>query len=208
MKGIDISKFNQVFDYNKIKEDDIDFAIIRCTGMKAQYGGAMPYKDPSFEKHYAGCKAAGLYVGAYAYIAPVAGRLPREHAEFILNVLKGKVFEMPIYIDVEAWKQKDRILNTNYVYDVCRYLEEKGAFVGVYGSDISTFKDMLQISGVEPFTWWVARYGKHPEYAIKNLHIWQTTSTGVISGIKGLVDLDVSYLNFPKIIKKKNLNRF
>ena len=38
--------------------------------------------------------------------------------------------------------------------------------------------------------------------------IWQYSSTGKIDGIDGNVDLDVSYKNYPEIMKPKGLNGF
>ena len=86
MYGIDLSKWNKVTDYTKIKDFGLDFAIIRAGG---NYGGF--YKDPAFEQHYAGCKNAGLSVGAYydcgkEFIGDVTGR---DFANHFLKLLDG-----------------------------------------------------------------------------------------------------------------------
>lgn len=87
-------------------------------------------------------------------------------------------------------------------------MEQKGAFAGIYASDISGFKDRLQLDRLQDrFTLWVARYGKQPQY-VRFYDIWQKSSTGSIKGIDGHVDLDVCTKNFPTIIKKKKLNDF
>ena len=43
---------------------------------------------------------------------------------------------------------------------------------------------------------------------LNNRENGQKSSTGSVSGIKGNVDLDISYQNFPEIIKKAHLNGF
>ena len=160
-------------------------------------------------------KEAGLKVGAYAYVAPIPGVDPKKHAEFVLDVLKGKSFEYPIYIDVESWKHYDKFGRTIYVHEFLQEIEKHNAFVGVYGSDISTFKDMLSLDlkgeNMQPimkhYTWWVARYGSKPQYATKNMHIWQFSSKGKVPGITGNVDLNECYQDF-SVIERKGMNRF
>ena len=57
------------------------------------------------------------------------------------------------------------------------------------------------------YTIWVAQYNTKCTYkgAYK---IWQKSNTGRVNGISGDVDLDISYSNFPQIIKNAHLNGF
>lgn len=208
MKGIDISKWNVVTDFKKVKEAGYDFVIIRAVGSK----GSTPYIDKKFEQFYKGAVDAGLHVGAYAYVKPsYKGDVVAEAhktALFFLDVIKDKKFDMPIYIDVETWNRKKRQDNTLYTVSFCGTCESKKYYTGIYGSDISTFKDLLDKSFLLPFTWWVARYGKIPEYANENMHMWQYTSKGKVPGVAGEVDIDRCDFPFPDIIKKKGLNNY
>lgn len=214
-RGIDISQWNTVHNLKEAKEAGYEFCIIRCTGFKNQKKYNMPYKDSCFEKHYKMAREAGLKVGAYAYVAPVPGVDPTVHAQFILDVLKGKYFEYPIFIDVEDWLWYDKTGRTIYVNEFLREIEKHNAFVGIYGSDISTFKDMLSIDMVDEnhknilkhYTWWVARYGERPEYAVQNMTIWQFSSKGKVPGIDRTVDLNECGYDF-SVIERKGMNRF
>ena len=208
MKGIDVSKWNIVNNFKKLKEDGYSFVIIRAVGSN----GYKPYKDKKFEDFYKRAKEAGLYVGAYAYVKPSYKgdniSEARESAKFFYDIIKDKKFEMPIYIDVENWNTKQKNSNTSYTVTFCEYLENLNYYVGVYGSDISTFKDLLLKEYLLPYTWWVARYGKMPEYAKVNCHIWQYTSKGSPNGTSGDIDIDNCTVNFPIIIQKKGLNGY
>ena len=214
-RGIDISQYNRVNDMNLVRDTGNEFVIIRCTGFSNQSKNTMPYKDSKFEKHYEMAKAVGLKVGAYAYVAPIPGIDPRDHAHFVLDVLKGKSFEFPVYIDVEAWKYYDKFGRTIYVHEFLQEIEKQNAFVGIYGSDISTFKDMLVMDLkdenmgpiLQHYTWWVARYGNKPSYATRNMHIWQDSSKGIVQGITGNVDTDICYHDF-SVIERRGMNRF
>ena len=208
VRGIDISQYNTVKDLKAAKEAGYEFCIIRCTGFANQSKNTMPYKDNKFEKHYALAKEAGLKVGAYAYVAPIPGVEPKAHADFILDVLKGKSFEYPIYIDVESWKHYDKAGKTAYATYICGCIESHNAYVGIYGSDISTFKDMLNKERLYHFTWWVAKYStQKPKYATENMHIWQFSDKGKVPGIIGNVDLDECYKDF-SVIERRGMNRF
>lgn len=208
MKGLDISQFNNVKDFNEIKKAGYSFVIIRAVGSK----GSKPYKDKKFDEYYKKATEAGLLVGAYAYVKPSYSEdnitEARERARFFYDIIKDKKFEMPIYIDVETWKTSQKNINTSYIVTFCEYLEQLNYYVGVYGSDISTFKDLVLKEYLLPYTWWVARYGKIPEYATENMHIWQYTSKGQIKGVNGNVDMNNCTINFPIIIKKKGLNGY
>ena len=204
MYGIDLSKWNKVIDYGSIKAFGLDFAIIRAGG---NYGGY--YRDPSFEKHYAECKNVGLSVGAYydcgkEFIGDVTGR---DYANHFLKLIKGKQFDMPVFMDIEVTPKRFKTFITDAAIGFCEKMEENKYFVGIYASDISGFKESLEYNRLTDYTTWVARYGKKPEY-IKYPGIWQYTSAGSIPGIKGNVDMDRTDVNYPFIIKRGKFNGY
>lgn len=204
MYGIDLSKWNKVLDYKSIKAFGLDFAIIRAGG---NYGGF--YRDPAFEQHYAGCKNAGLSVGAYydcgkEFIGDVTGR---DYANHFLRILQGKQFDMPVFMDIEVTPKRFKPYITDAAIGFCETMEDNKYFVGIYASDLSGFKEALEYNRLTDYTTWVARYGKKPEY-IKYPGIWQYTSSGSVPGIKGSVDLDRTDVNYPYIIKRGKFNGY
>ena len=85
-------------------------------------------------------------------------------------------------------------------------MESLNYYVGIYGSDISTFHDLLDIDKLSAYDKWVARYGKEPQY-VKHYGMWQASSKGLVSGVSGYCDVDYAYIDYPAVIKKKGLNR-
>ena len=61
-EGIDLSRWNIVSDYKKVKKAGISFAIIKAGGSENGL-----FKDRKFEEHYKGLKEAKIDVGAYFY---------------------------------------------------------------------------------------------------------------------------------------------
>ena len=208
--GIDISRHQNIVqengDYTKgfkmIKKSGIDFVIIRIGGSNGSY-----YKDPKFEAFYKAAKAAGLAVGCYydtgrGFNNRTNGQIDAQH---ILTLLEGHSFEYPIYMDIETAAPVYRKGITDAAISFGSLLESKGYFVGIYASDISGFKERLELERIKRFSLWVARYGKKPEY-VKEYAIWQKSSSGIVDGIQNKVDLDECTINFPSIIKKAHLN--
>lgn len=202
-QGIDLSKWNIVTDFEKVKKAGIDFVILRIGGNNGGF-----YKDPRFETYYAAAKKAGLKVGAYYDTGKdfISFSIGYRCADHILTLLKGHEFEYPIYADIETVATVYKVGATDAAIAFCTRLEKYCYFAGIYASDISGFKDRLQLERLQGrFTLWVARYGKKPEY-VKDYAIWQKSSKGHIDGINGEVDLDECSLNFPLYMKKKGLN--
>lgn len=199
-RGIDVSKHNGNIDFNKVKAAGYDFVIIR-----AGYGKAISQKDRYFEQNYARAKAAGLNVGAYWYSYSVTEDDAKKEAEACLEVIKSKQFEMPIYYDIEENKAL-RIAN-KITKIFCGILERKGYFVGIYAS-ASPLKTYFSEDIRKRYSIWVAHYGvSKPNYSGQH-GIWQYSSTGIVPGISGNVDMNECYVNFPEIIKTNELNGF
>lgn len=205
MKIIDISHWQGTIDFKKVKADGVQGVIIKAGGSDAGF-----YKDSKFETNYTNAVNAGLYVGTYYFVG--SGCLSeadgKADADRFINIIKGKKFNLPVYMDVEAPKrgQKDKV--TNAIIGFCEEMEAHKYYVGVYGSDISGFKEMFNYEDIKDrYTLWVARYGTKPKYATKH-DIWQYSSTGKVSGIAGNVDMDECYVDFPSIITKGGFNGY
>lgn len=206
-QGIDVSHWQGDIDFKRVKESGIDFVIIKAGGSDGKT--KKYYKDKMFETYYKDAKANGLNVGAYFYVGKDCNNSDEGFscANYFDGILDGKQFEYPVFIDFEESPGKNKNGNTEATRVFCKYMESAGYFVGIYASDISGFKEKLNENVLTEFAHWVARYGRSPEY-VKNFGIWQYTSQGKVSGIKGNVDLDISYVDYPSIIKKKGFNGF
>lgn len=203
-KGIDISHWNGNINFDQVKSAGYDFVIIKAGGYESG-----PYKDPMFETNYKKAKAAGLNVGAYYFAGKnfkdaLTGTL---YAGHFYSLIRDKQFEYPVFIDVEAQDVRYKNGITDATINFCDALEKMGYFVGIYASDISGYKDRLIHDKIKKYAHWVARYGNEPTIC-KEYQIWQYSSKGSVRGIIGSVDMDISNVDYPKIMKSKGLNGF
>ena len=203
--GIDVSKWQGDFNFSKAKSEGVEFVVLRGAYTKS--------KDAKFDTYYAKCKALNLPVGVYQYSMATTTAQARAEAEYLYqNVLKGRKFELPIYIDVEDKVQLalSRSDLTAVVKTWCEYLEKKGFFVGIYASKW-TFEGELNDSALSQYTHWVAQWAQKCTYS-GDFGMWQFGGeTNMIRSTKicgQTIDQDYMYRDFPALIKSAGLNGF
>ncbi|MGN0561799.1 MAG: glycoside hydrolase family 25 protein [Candidatus Fimenecus sp.] len=201
--GIDVSKWQGDIDWQKVKASGVQFAILR-----AGYGRFAGQTDKTFAQNYHKAKAAGLFVGAYHYSYAKNAEQARAEAEYCLSLIKGKVFDFPICYDVEDDSQKD--LSKDEISEIvtafCETLEKAGYYVSVY-MNLAWLNTKLREDIFEKYDIWLAHWAK--ETTCKRAYgIWQYTSGGQVNGIKGNVDLDCAYKDYPKIMRNNGLNGY
>lgn len=203
MSGLDLSHWNTVNNFVDVR-NRYNFVILKAGGSDSGF-----YKDSCFEKYYYQAKLATLAVGAYYFVGKnfYGKDAGIKEAQRFLQLLTGKEFDMPIYIDVETTLPAKKLEVTEATYSFCEYLEKQGSFIGIYSSDLAGFRDRLNMKSLSRFAFWVARYGSKPKY-VKSYGMWQCSSSATCPGIRGKVDLDLCYVDYPRIIKQKGLNRF
>lgn len=209
LKGLDISSYQKGISMTAIKNAGMKFLILRA-GFTGWGTGVSYNKDSCFETFYKQAKEKGIGVGAYWYSCANTKEKGINEAKYMYeNCLKGKQFEYPIYIDVEEvrWQSNNKKGVTDAIIGFCEYLEDKGYWVGIYASDISGFKDKMDISRLKAYDKWVARYGSKPKY-VKNYEMWQSSSSGRIKGYNGNLDTNEAYVDYPTVIKNKGKNGF
>nr|DAV55205.1 MAG TPA: hypothetical protein [Caudoviricetes sp.] len=202
---IDVSRWQGTIDWEKVKSTEYRGVMLRALGNK----GGNPYFDPCFEKNYAGAKAAGLDVGVYYYTNASCEKLADEELAVLRQALRGKELTLPVALDLESPSLAGMPYGnlSNLAAYHLEQIEKMGFFAQLYTytSYANVHLDMTRLAG----RWdvWLADYtGKTPKVDFKyNAH--QHTSKGRVPGISGNVDLNVTTVNYPRIIRKKGLTR-
>lgn len=202
-KGIDVSKWQYNIDWKKVKDSGVQFAILR-----AGYGKVISQRDKTFETNYEGCKDVGLPVGAYWYSYATDVEGAHKEAKTFLEAIKGKSFEYPVYFDQEYEESIKALTNqerTDIVKAFCQDMEAAGYYTGLYCS-LDWLQNWVHADQLKQYDVWVAAYVKKVENAPIPYGIWQYSSKGEVPGISVDVDLDISYKDYPSIMKKARLN--
>ncbi len=201
--GVDVSKWQGNIDWGKVKNAGVNFAIIR-----EGYGKESPNQvDKKFEINYQGAKSAGIFVGAYHYSYADSADDAKREAEFCLKNISGKQFEYPICFDIEdrtllALSNRQR---TDICKAFCESLESAGYYAMIY-CNLNWYNNYLISDELKRFDLWLAQWGV-PSPGI-SCGIWQKSDAGSFDGINTSVDVDISYRNYPEIIREKGLNGY
>lgn len=171
--------------------------------------GATYFKDSQFETFYEKAKKLKINVGAYWYSCANNYDKGRSEARYMYeNCLKSKQFEYPIYIDVENDKwQKNKFGTTEAIRGFCELLEHYGYYVGIY-ANLNYFKNYIDIEKVKMYDKWLALWKKdlNKPNTIFDFGLWQNSTDGLIEGYQ--VDTNISYKDYPSIIKNAKLNGY
>ena len=198
IKGIDISTFQENVDYRKLKEEGIEFAIIRCG-----YGKDASQKDEMFETHYAGLKEAGIKVGCYHYSYCTSVENAIKEAENCLSYIKGKEFDLPVFYDLEEARTSELGIDqvTQIALIFCRRIRESGYEAGVY-ANLNWFKNYIRPDALllENFKIWLAQWNNEIN-ANFPVDVWQFTNKLQVAGLS----VDGDYLVNEDLINKNSV---
>ena len=203
--GIDISKWEKGFDFDKALEEGVEFVILR--------GAYTIYKDTCFDAFYKACRARKIPMGVYLYSMAKSVAEAKEEAESLIsNVLKGNRFEYPIYFDLEDQTQKSlgKDLLTDIIITFCETLENAGYYVGIY-STAAFLKSYTHEEKLASYDKWIAQWASRCTYK-GDYGMWQfggETNKIRSNKVAGMVcDQNYAYVDYPSIIKGAKLNGF
>ena len=187
--GLDLSVFQEVYDFNLVKEAGIEFVMLRI-GWGPNSDLTMN-TDNNFEDFYRRAKEAGLKVGAYFFsYATTLDEVDLE-VEYVDSMLKDKDIDLWVSYDWENWHLfKDCKMNFVDLNKMAKKfmdgINAKGYKAMNYGS-----KYYLEtIWTLEGYDTWLAHYNDETDYA-KPFNIWQISDKGKVPGIVGLADVDI-----------------
>ena len=198
IKGIDVSEFQGSIDWSKVKNDGIEFAILKLGNI---YDYDANYKDSKFDTNYENAKAQGIKVGAYIYNYCNTVDTLKKGVEWALGKLDGKKLNMPIYLDMEDKDIQGETVETltNQCNEFARFVQDKNYKAGVY-ANVNWLKNKLNPSEFDKdISVWAAQYYTECQYT-GDYDIWQYTSSGKVSGISG--NCDMNYLYNENIIEE------
>ena len=199
--GIDVSSYQGDIDWDAVRSDGVEFAILRI-GVRG-YGEEGNIKlDDKFFRNYEGARKAGLDIGVYFYSQAINVEEAVEEAKFVLEQLGDRKLEYPIVFDWEPVdasstdtppRTEDVMPGTLTLCAVafCETIRDAG-----YEAMIYTNKKMAYIKydmrKFADYPVWLALYNTDLTYYY-DFDMWQY-GFGKIDGIEGDVDLDIAMI--------------
>lgn len=187
-KGIDVSEHQGIIDWEKVKADGIEYAILRCGYGKDHVN----QDDKQWYNNVAACERLGIPYGVYLYSYATDVISAEREADHALRLLQGHNPSYPVYLDMEDPSTSgvgSAMLGT-IAKIFCDKVSAAGYKVGIY-CNLYWRTHHLTSSVFDNSNWsfWIAQYNATCDYQ-GTYDMWQCTSTGSVNGISGNVDLN------------------
>lgn len=203
LRGIDVSWVQGDIDWEAVSKSGIDFAYIRAG--RGDIDGEGPKEDTHFFRNIQGANRYGIDVGVYFYSYAQTPEEAEKEADLLLSLLRGHTVTYPVVYDME---EDVSGLSGDEIEAIAVAFMETIADGGYYpmlysyrnGIDANFDNDIKN-----KYALWLAQLKNRPDTDY-NYYIWQYSHEGRINGIEGDVDFNISYRDFPDILKDYGLN--
>ena len=204
-KGIDVSKWQGAIDWEAVKADGVEFAMLR-----AGYGQGNI--DEQFYRNADECTRLGIPFGVYWFSYAYTEAMARREAEHCLEVIKPYKLSYPVAWDYEydsmdyATERGIKITKT-LVSAMARAFLNKVEEAGYYGALYANPNYLAQYFDADlpkRYDIWLAKWpytvpGPDTLKPEQCGGIWQYTSSGSVDGINGRVDMNYAYYDYPAL---------
>lgn len=193
LTGIDVSSHNQYIDWNSVKQDGIDFAMIRVGYRGAQEG--ILHEDAYFNTNMQAAIQNKIKVGAYFFSSAITEDEIDEEVNMVLNEIRNYKIDMPIVFDMEEFEKGGRIDNltqeqrTNLALRFCGKIKKAGYDPMIYGNMTWLYQN-YDFEKISEYPIWLASYSSDCPMEDK-FEMWQYSNIGQVNGIEGDVDINI-----------------
>ncbi len=197
--GIDVSKLQDYIDFVKVKKAGIHFVMIRV-GARGYSTGQL-ILDEYFNDNIKRATDAGLNVGVYFYSQAINKEEAIEEANYVLENIGEYKLTYPVVYELEmvgndsartdALTKAERTEIARAFLDT---IEAAGFKTAVYGNK-EWFLKGVDLSKLTGYDMWLAQSGDIPDYPYK-FNMWQYNTKGLVDGISGYVNLDISFIDY------------
>jgi len=185
--GIDVSKYQEVIDWESVKQMNVEGIQLSFAFIKATEG--LNNEDHYFRRNWKKTKEAGLTRGAYHFF--LATKSGRVQAENFISTVEIQPGDLPPVLDIEQTygvpyaKLRERV--KEWLVTVENYYGVK-PIIYTYVD----FYDQVLRDEFDNYPLWVAHYlQKEKPRIYRDWHFWQHNEQGRVNGIVYRVDFDV-----------------
>jgi lysozyme len=185
--GIDVSRYQQIIDWDNVKNMrvenmKIDFAFIKATE-------GVNNEDPYFNRNWKKAKDAGMARGAYHFF--IATRSGKTQAENFIKKVEVEPGDLPPVLDVEETYGVPPQRLRQRVLEFLQTVEEYYKVKPILYTNVDFYQYYLK-DQFDQYPLWVAHYlQKERPRIYREWAFWQHNEGGRVSGIAAYVDFNV-----------------
>lgn len=196
IKGLDVSKWNGIIDWDKIEKAGVKFVIFR-----AGYG-SKANSDIYFKKNIEGAIKHHMIIGIYWFSYAQTESMAANEAKQCIKTIKAykKNITLPIFYDFEYDSVKRANSNgvrinkdkaSKMADSFCKTIEKSGYKAGIY-TNIDYANRYFNRSVLNKYNTWIAQWADNCTYRYKYI-IWQKSSSYYVGNKR--FDLNYFYYN-------------
>ena len=197
--GVDLSKYQGDVDFSQLKQDGIDYVMLKVGGRG--YSSGQITADDYFSVNLQSATDAGLGIGVYFFSQAVTAEEAVEEANYVINSLAGYNIQYPVAFDmeyvendtarVEALTRADK---TAVARAFLTTVQNAGYRPMIYGNKEWLLKK-IDLTQLTEFDVWLSQEKDVPDYPYK-FAMWQYTTSAKLSGISGYADLNLCFIDY------------
>lgn len=196
IKGIDISRAQEQFDFTAAVSAGVKFVIIRA--------GIRTDEDTYFRRNLSECQKRNIPYGLYWYFEAASDDTFKAELTACKKAVKGLKPSYPIFFDTEEQAQIDKLSTaqrTDMALKFCAEMTAIGLPSGVYANPswMENYYDKSRLSDVDI---WLAHWTEGPDYPSQYDYGQKMWQWGIDSIGGNDVDGDICFVDYPAITAK------
>ena len=196
IKGIDISRAQEQFDFTAAVSAGVKFVIIRA--------GIRTDEDTYFRRNLSECQKRNIPYGLYWYFEATSDDAFKAELTACKKAVKGLKPAYPIFFDAEEQAQIDKLTTaqrTDMALKFCAEMTAIGLPSGVYANPswMENYYDKSRLSDVDI---WLAHWTESPDSPSRYDYGQKMWQWGIDSIAGKDVDGDICFVDYPAITAK------
>lgn len=201
VRGIDVSSWQGAIKWDKVKESNIDFVMLRV-GLRNIEDNTIS-EDNRFRYNAAECNRLGIPIGVYFYSTARNELEVLEEASFVLNIIKDYKITYPVAYDLEAFGEGRlrRVSDKEINYNALVFLDyfKSHGYNGMLYSNKNDILDHWDLARFSNYKIWYANYSG--EKYNGRIDMYQYNDDGRINGVYASVDDNEAYFAYEEVIE-------
>ena len=197
IKGIDISRAQEQFNFTAAVSAGVKFVIIRA--------GIGRDEDTYFRRNIEQCRKLGIDFGCYWYVTATDSEELDRQINACVKTIGDEKPSYPVFCDMEEQRQIDNLTSkerTDMALEFCDRLNKAGLPSGVYANPawLESYYQKERIVGKRDI--WLAHWTESPDYASRYDYGQKMWQWGIDSIGGNDVDGDICFVDYPAITAK------
>ena len=197
IKGIDISRAQEQFDFTAAVSAGVKFVIIRA--------GIRTDEDTYFRRNIGQCRKLGIEFGCYWYITATDSQELDRQINACIKTIGDEKPSYPVFCDMEEQRQIDNLTSkerTDMALEFCDRLNKAGLPSGVYANPawLESYYQKERIVGKRDI--WLAHWTESPDKPSRYDYGQKMWQWGIDSIGGNDVDGDICFVDYPAITAK------